>query len=173
MAVCGSVAIIFEAQPWPEGSCSVPCNGETQWCFPGHHCSFAWGAEDHWLQQWRMERWGLAIFTSQVAMRFSNKSRSHGTRADLMKSVGGTEWMGVQGKAQYGCFPLLCGTAAPVASGFPLWSHLGGPVCRYTCVCGGGDAACSIATNRGFIKAAPCHSGYPLDAVNWQTIQRW
>lgn len=35
MIVCGSVAIIFKAQPWPEGSCSVPCNGETQSCFPG------------------------------------------------------------------------------------------------------------------------------------------
>lgn len=23
--------------------------------------------------------------------------------------------MGVQGKVQYGCFPLLCGTAAPIA----------------------------------------------------------
>lgn len=35
MIVCGSVAIIFKAQPWPEGNRSVPHNGETQRCFPG------------------------------------------------------------------------------------------------------------------------------------------
>lgn len=30
MIVCGSVAIIFKAQPWPEGSRSIPHDGETQ-----------------------------------------------------------------------------------------------------------------------------------------------
>lgn len=34
MIVCGSVAIIFKAQSWPEGSRSVPRDRETQRCFP-------------------------------------------------------------------------------------------------------------------------------------------